>query len=448
MTFPYPESPEEWQNAYTRDQAHGESGKYSARSNMFFLAGVFIVSIYLSVLALPHVDLASMDPRLAVALAMGLMGLVSIMFMVIYSRALRFAIMFVFEFYRAPDEINISKMIQYRLNGMPKLPPPLNLFFKFEYILAKEGEFVKSSEWPVWISSRLGGPLLLIVFDGCALYLERGNRFSRVVGPGSKAPFLEWYETVKYVVDLRPKVKDGSVDAWTKDGIKVSFDAQIECRIGDPQNRDSASNLVYPYDPVAVKKAIERHALRWLPDRATGEPVEFTWVDAVWGQVTGILPDYIGSRMLDDLFIADRQRGQILSPEAVKEIFKRINERTQTFGVYVTNFQVLKVTLPVEVESALKELWKAEKQSHVTVRDGALKAQQIRTQEQARARAQHDLVMNIADGLMKNKGTNYAEPLLLSFSRILDESLDDPLMRAYLANETLETLSKIKDMLK
>jgi len=50
--------------------------------------------------------------------------------------------------------------------------------------------------------------------------------------------------------------------------------------------------------------------------------------------------------------------------------------------------------------------------------------------------------------LEKSQDGKYTEPLLLTFSRILDESLNEPLMRAYLAKETLETLEKIKEMLK
>jgi len=152
--------------------------------------------------------------------------------------------------------------------------------------------------------------------------------------------------------------------------------------------------------------------------------------------------------MLDDLFIADRNGGQILSPNAVQDIFKKLNQETQKFSVYVTDFQVSEVKLPPEVETSQKELWKAEKQSIVTVKEGQLIAFNIRSQEQTRAKAQHDLILNIADGLEKSQDGKYTEPLLLTFSRILDESLNEPLMRAYLAKETLETLEKIKEMLK
>ena len=446
MKFPYPQNFEDWQTAYTRDQAHAESGNHSARSNLISGIAILVVAGFLAVLAAPLVNFGALDTKLKIIFGIVMFVVAVLLYLVVSSRAIRVGLEFMAEFYRPKEEIKLDKLVSYRFNGVKKLPFPLNVFFQFEYIIAKDGEIQKSNEWPAWMSRHIGGPLLLIVFDGCALYLERGNRFSRVVGPGEKPPFLEWYETIKYVVDLRPKTKDGEMDVWTKDGINVHIKAQIECRIGDPQKRDPDSNLIYPYDPLAVKSAIERRAVRW-PDRSKDEPSEFTWVDAAWGQVTGIIPGYIGGRVLNDLFIADRHGGQILSPDSVQEIFAKLNQATQVFGVYVTDFQVLDVVLPPEVETALKETWKVEKQSLITIKNGKLKAFDIRAQEEARAKAQRDLIINIADGLMKNGDKNYVEPLLLSFSRILDESLQDPLMRAYLANQTLETLEKMKGML-
>lgn len=448
MTFRYSEKSEEWQTLYPRDQAHRESGIHSMHSSLLLFAGVIIASTYLSVFVVSHFNTITLNIRLAIVLFIALLLIIAAAFSLAYSRAIRFGVQFMREFYSPPEEVDIAKLIQYRLNGVPKLPPPLNLLFRFDYILAKEGSLVKPNQWPAWSSRYLGGPLILIVFDGCALYLERGNRFSRVVGPGNGSPFLEWHERIKYVVDLRPKVKEGFVDVWTKDGIRVRFDVKIECRIGDPKKKNHDSTLVYPYDPVAVKKAIERHSVRWLPDRKNGNPTEFTWIDAAWGQVTSVVPNYIGARMLDDLFIADRQGGQILSDKAVQEIFNQLNENTQKFGVFVTDFQVSKIDLPQEVETALREIWKAEKQSAITIKDGESRAIGIREQEEARARAQRDLIIKMAEGFLNTENKNYTEPILLTFSRILDESLDEPLMRAYLASQTLETLDKIKDMLK
>jgi len=445
MKFTYPENMEDWQTAYTRDDAYADSDKHAQRSGLALFVGVLIISGYLFIYFSKFDLISALSPFLKIVFFIVLVVIIFALLAVVQSAAFRFAAAFLNDFYLLPESMDAAKILNNRLYGKLKLPPPLNMFFRFEYIIAKEGELAKADQWPAWSARHLGGPILLIVFDGCALYLERGNRFSRVIGPSDKA-FLEWYETIKYVVDLRPKIKEGEVDAWTKDGINIKFKIQIECRIGDPKKTDSASNLVYPYDPAAVKQAIERHAVRW-PDRLKEEPIEFTWVDAAWGQVTGIVPGYIGNRMLDDLFMENRKSGQILSPKAVQTLFAQLNQSTQKFGVYVTDFQMLEIKLPKEVDEALKELWKAEKQGIATIINGEAKAFGIRTREKVKADAQYDIILAIAEGLEKNRNGQFSEPLLLSLSRVLDESLQEPLTRAYLASETLDTLEQLQKML-
>lgn len=457
MTFPYSQNPTDWQTAYTRDDAYRSFGKYARHFENVFFGGVVIIAGFIAIRSFPvvaqlisrYLGKLAMLPRVSVSILITFL----LAFLVAYvglqmirSKAFGFAKLFFTDFYLPPESVEPGRVIQYRLYGKFKLPPPFTMFIQFKYIMAKDGGFARADQWPVWMARTLGGPLILIVFDGCALYVERGNRFSRIIGPGDKVPFLEWYETVKYVVDLRPKVHEAKFDAWTKDGIKIEIKARIECRIGDPKKKDPEGKLVFPYDPIAVKQAVERYALRW-PTCPEGEPSEFTWIDAAWGQVTGIVPGYIGSRMLDDLFIANRNGGQILSPDAVQDIFTKLNSATNGFGVYVTDFQVLETILPEAVEKHQKEYWMAEKQSVAKIADGRTKAFRIREQEEARADAQYDMILELAKGLNKNQNGRFVEPILLSFARVLDQSLQDPLMRAYLAKETLDTLEQLQEIL-
>jgi regulator of protease activity HflC (stomatin/prohibitin superfamily) len=457
MKFPYPEQPKDWQTAYTRDDAHedtyGNSARYGLSPGFAMTIGTLSITLFLGFFITTKINVSAINPYLNIIIFLGVFLLTAlILFPIIQSFTLGFASAFLTEFYQPPEGMDVHKIVTYRLSGVPRLPPPLNMFARFQYLLIRDSESFKLDKWPAWSAHYLGGPISLIVFDGCALYLERGNRFSRVVGPGDKLPFLERYETIKYIVDLRPKVNDetkketSEVNASTKDGIKITLKIRIESRIGDPKNNDPANNLTYPFDPIAVKKAIERYAVRWH-DRTKGDPTEFTWIDAVWGQVTGIVPDYIGSRMLDDLFVADRKGGQILSPNSVQEIFNKLNRSTQGFGVYVTNFQVTEINLPNEVEQAQHEQWKAEKQSITTRIDGETKANSIRAREKARAEAQRDIILGIAEGLKKSRDGQFTEPILLSMSGVLDESLREPLTRAYLAKETLDTLEQLQKIL-
>jgi len=108
---------------------------------------------------------------------------------------------------------------------------------------------------------------------------------------------------------------------------------------------------------------------------------------------------------------------------------------------------VLETILPEAVEKHQKEYWMAEKQSVAKIADGRTKAFRIREQEEARADAQYDMILELAKGLNKNQNGRFVEPILLSFARVLDQSLQDPLMRAYLAKETLDTLEQLQEIL-
>jgi regulator of protease activity HflC (stomatin/prohibitin superfamily) len=441
MIFPLPKNPDDWQTAYPRKQAYYDSEK---RSSAFLTSLVFGVPVVIfAFIRILYLRFYGTYPGWGWDILNVL--LISTLIAGVLAGAFRFAASFFSKFYLTPENIDPLKIINFRLFGIQKPMSPLETLSQSKYIIAKDGNLEKKDEWPCWMARNLGGPLLLVIFDGCALYLERGNRFSRVVGPGDQLPFLEQYETIKYVVDLRPKVKTGDITVWTKDGIRITLSIKITCGIGDPAKKDPAGKLVYPYDPVAVKKAIERYAIRWPKDQK--EPSEFTWLHAAWGQVTGIVPGFIGSRSLDDLLIADRQSGQILSPGAIQTIFQALNQATNQFGVYITDFQVIKMEPPEKVKEEHKNIWGAERQSIATIIDGRAKADSIRTSEEARAEAQRNLILAIAEGLEKNPSKQFDESLLLSLSTILDESLEDPLARSYLAKESLDTLEKLQKLL-
>ena len=441
MTFPFPKNPDDWQTAYLRKTAYNDSEK---RSMAFLLSLAYALPIGIfAMIRLLYLHFWGPYPGLGWDLVKLLT--IVVLIVVVLIGAFRFTTSFFLKFYLPPENIDPVKIINFRLSGIQKPMLPLETLSQSKYIIAKDGELEKKNEWPCWMARNLGGPLLLVVFDGCALYLERGNRFSRIVGPGEHLPFLEQYETIKYVVDLRPKVKTGDVTVWTKDGIKITLTIKITCGIGDPAKKDPDAKLVYPYDPVAVKQAIERYAIRWPKDQK--EPSEFTWLHAAWGQVTGIIPGYIGARSLDDLLIADLQSGQILSPESIQTIFQKLNQATNQFGVYITEFQVIKMEPPEKVKEQHKNNWEAERQSIATIIDGRARADSIRTSEEARAEAQRNLILAIAEGLEKNQSGQFTEPLLLSLTGILDESLQDPLARSYLAKEALDTLEKLQKLL-
>lgn len=298
----------------------------------------------------------------------------------------------------------------------------------------------ENSSWLHW----LGGPAGLVINDGFAVYLEKGNRFSRVLGPG--IVHIEPAETVKTIIDLRPIVRNGVVKAWTKDGIKIQLEVRLECQIGHETSRPGeSSNLVYPFNPEDVKKAVEKTAVRFNPERK--QLVEANWVDGVWGKVQGFLATYISSHTVDELFLAEWGTSQMLSQSASRKVFLDLNKSLEEYGARVSNLQITNFTIPPEVNQQRIETWEAERQSMETITIGQTRAYEIRERERARAEAEQEIIANIAKEMERIDFDRLQETVLLSLSGILDQSLSDPFTRTLITNETLDTLEKLKKLL-
>jgi regulator of protease activity HflC (stomatin/prohibitin superfamily) len=450
MTLPLPGTSNDWQTIYTKGQASRDS---QIRSLLFFLP---LVLTFLAGVLFAYTRVTLIQKTFSSGVIYTLRALVqSLIAILIYYLVIRMAFKvsrkFLEEFYQPPEDVKPSKVIYYRLVGVPWLPPPINMMVKFKSIVAKDGRLLNQDAWPAWMSENLGGPVMLVVFDGTALYVERGNSFSRIVGPGKGVPFLEPHETVKYVVDYRPTIKTEEKSVWTKDGIKLKVTLRLECQIGAPRNAvpenddPKSGKLVYRYDAQAIKKAVEWNSvLRPSPEKP---PVETDWTENAWVQAMSVVQNFIGSHVLDDLIPAERNKGRMLLAESVDELLGKVNVSTNKHGVYVTSLQISQISYPPEVEEQRRLFWEAERQGVATVIDGQSKASSIRLREKARAEAQKDLILAVADGLERNESKNYVEPLILTLSRILDESLQNPQMRAYLADETMDTLKKLQKLI-
>ncbi len=328
----------------------------------------------------------------------------------------------------------LSKLVRLRVLGIPPLPPPLSTLIKFPEITLKDGKLDPPDHW----STSVGGPAKLKISAGHALYLERGGYFSRVVGQGSA--FLEWNERIITVVNVGPRNEEISVTTWTKEGIKVIVNAKGEYFLGHARTEDE-ENVLIPYDPELICKAVE-HTFR------SGKEAN-EWLKSATGQTQGILGAYISNHFLDDLFLKDNNNFTLLSNANVSELLTTINTKLQEYGVYLSNFQIIEVILPPKVKEQRLKVWKTNHENIKVVTEGGVKAHQIRDREKARAEMQRNLIYTLANGLerMDLDKNNFSEPLLLSISALLDQSMNDPQVRSALAKEALETLEKTQEII-
>ncbi len=356
------------------------------------------------------------------------------------------AVGFMRSLYQPAEDEKIGALIRRRLLGVIPVPPPLDTIFKYPFIVIKQ-PFLDENHWARW----LGGPATLVVYDGIAVYLERGNQFSRVVGPGLPMAFLEQHERIKEVVDLRPQTKVVTVKPWTKDGIQIKLTIRAECQINaSPEAIAQSSKFMFPFDPLAVKIAVERMTVKVNTKR---ELYETSWLEGAWGTITGTINAYVAGHSLDELFIAPQSENgrseeieQILSLKVREELDKTKRNLAQN-GVKVLVIQITSVELPKEVQELREKYWESVKQRVAARRNSRAEGDRIRVREQAHADAQRIMLNTITQRLERVDPNNLTEPLILSLSGLLDQNLDDPIVRPLIAKESFAVLDRVRKML-
>jgi hypothetical protein len=363
---------------------------------------------------------------------------------------------FVRSFYQPAEDEKLGRLIRRKLLGVIPVPPPLNLKFKYPFIVLREPKLAEN-HWARWF----GGPATLVIYDGIAVYLERGNKFSRVVGPGLPMSFLEQHERIKEIVDLRPQTKTVDIQPWTKDGIRIKFTIRAECQIdASPEAvAQSSQKFRFPFDPLAVKTAVERMTVRAHP---SGELYEASWLDGAWGTVTGVINAYIAGHTLDELFVASEtdktlslapaENGTFVKIEQVlsykiKGQLESARKNLAQNGVKVLSVQIVSVEVPAQVQELRGKYWESAKERIAALRNSRAEADRIRIREQAHAEAQRTMLNTITQRLEKVDPSNLTEPLILSLSGILDQGLDDPIVRPLIAKESFAVLDRVRRML-
>ena len=199
------------------------------------------------------------------------------------------------------------------------------------YLVVSDTKLQSSNHWSTW----LGGPASLIIYDGFAVYLERGNCFSRVVATSTIID-MDPRETMKAIREpLHPEIRTGRVNAWTKDGIRIKIKMRVEFQI-EPGVSESPldDKLVYPLNRITVH--LKRSNIP-LSGPKMEDKQESDWCDGTMGAVAGVMGRHICGRRMDELFTSNGGGVQMLSPIVIKGMINSANTsltRDAGFGLH------------------------------------------------------------------------------------------------------------------
>jgi hypothetical protein len=228
------------------------------------------------------------------------------------------------EFYDLPNSMNIKDLVGLRVFGRMPTPPPLSRIIKFPSVSIKNGKMNPPENWHTVI----GGPAKLQIEPGNAVYLERGEWFSRVVGQGTT--FLDIHEHIKVVIHLGPQIRSFDLSAWTKDGIRIDLNVKGEYFLGSPERNSQNENILIPFDAEAVRRAVEQTLINGKEGHE--------WIEGAIGKTKGALSSFIASRHLEEIF---REDLRLFTKATMETLLEKINNDLHSLGVHLSHFQIV-----------------------------------------------------------------------------------------------------------
>ncbi len=274
---------------------------------------------------------------------------------------------------------------------------------------------------------KIGGPGSLSVHAETAALLERGGRYSRIVGPGTT--YLDAFERVRAVIDLRPLNRRKTESAYSRDGIEVKAETTVSFKlmkqkddepIARPEARPSWRDLVKarlgfkvapppaPEAPPASPEAI-RSIVYELPAGVSWDST-----------VSSGLADVIPHKMLDELWAPENSERNPRR-EIETELLNRGKENLRKRGIELIDLTIgpLEVT-DRSVDRQRREYWQTHWESRSRVTEAAGEAEALRQQQTARAEAQAELIQAIAHSFRMMAFSGAAQPSLLVALKMLE----------------------------
>ena len=374
--------------------------------------------------------------------------------------------------YDTRDMGEARSFLQRLVFGMSRLKP---------IIIVREGKIAVGSGS---FFDRVGGPGFIIVYNDSAVVLERAGRLTRVLGPS--VGFLEPYERIWEVIDLRPQRWLFTDHAMTKEGIPISCEVDVTFKIDD--RVVGADGQVQEVSPVEIPDDFLRS--KTFPealDRVIAEEIEkggistplpytdqavFNAATAIWvrikqpdhqeqlrhwtgrvmiSEVEGALRNILARYRLDWLLQPPQPDQKPPRQEILEQLRSKL-ENTLTvdnkIGAKVLNIALGKINVKDErISTQWIEAWNAdwEQRSIETLAEG--EAEVLSTLQTAQFRAQAEMVLTLTEAIRPVVSTQSevsSHLIALRLFQALHWMAYDPFSQTFLPPEALRTLEALE----
>lgn len=289
--------------------------------------------------------------------------------------------------------------------------------------------------------TRTGGPGHLVLYNDTAVVLERAGKFTKIAGPGF--PKLEAFERIYEMVDLRPQLWQYKVSAMTKEGIPISWDAEVHYQIHDG-GKEPTEKEPYPFSEDAVFRA---STSRWV---FVGRNIQMDWEGRIIISATeGNLRTILARWHLDDLVGLTRDNTEAARRVIERELEEKLREAAHALGAKILFVKLDNPQVEDPITQQWIKVWQARWQSWSTEKLAEGEAQRIYWYETAKASAQMSLIVRIARAFQELAAGETITPrvVLMRLFSVLDKADFAASSRIFFPGEALTALDNMKKLL-
>ena len=290
------------------------------------------------------------------------------------------------------------------------------------------------------------GPGIIITSCDHTALVTNNFTITQILDPG--LTFTGRYENINEVIDLRAQLRAFTVEAITKDGIRIKVLTFVPFRIyaGDWPR----SGTGYPFRKSAAFQAVQARLIEPLRKQKDGTTVEDRQTHA-WDETVDIVATQIVRRIVSEYTFDDLCAPYQPQREPRKEIIQRLRQDLKNelgavgiepLGGGISNL------LPADNQLLQHRIgnWQAEWERRITAEIGKGEADYIHIVESARAQAQADMIRTISEGFERAGPSEQitSEVIALRFVEALEKMIQSPEVQQALPPASAETVEAMK----
>lgn len=314
--------------------------------------------------------------------------------------------------------------------------------------LAEEEKLVKRSSGDLF-GSLMAGPGIIITGCDQAVVISTGQKFKGANGPG--IIFTSMSENPTHIIDLRGQLRNFPVEAWTKDGIAIQVDVFIPFQIGTG-NEVPDLGKGFPYRASDVFKAVHAQMVEHVDPSQVPENLKpVKWYDLPQLAGERIVRKIISRYEFDELyapFELHQDPSQDPRAKIATELRKELDRVLPAWGLQRIGGGISNL-MPMDEEVIKQriEAWQADWARKIMLQQAAGQSRRIQMIEEARARAQNDIVLTIGKRIEQLRADSDDVPMdavLLYFVEILEELVGKSDLRRLLPGDTDSIIRRMR----